>query len=320
METIVFLDRSSIAETVVLNRPSVAHQWVEYQTTTVEQLVERLQGATVIISNKVPISAKLLDTAGLKKVKMIAVAATGYDNIDTLACQQRGIAVYNVQGYAVNTVPEHAFSLMLALRRQLAGFADDLQQGLWQQSPTFCLFSRPVYDLHGSTLGVVGSGVIGSRVATIASAFGMRVLRAEHPGASNIREGYTPFTEVLQQSDILSLHCPLNEQTRGLIGAEELAQMKPNSLLINTARGGVINEAALIEALNNGTIAGAGLDCLSEEPASLDHPMMQLLGSKNLIITPHMGWASQQAMETLWQQVIDNIDGYFAGNALHRVV
>ena len=316
-QQIVYLERDSVIANV--RRPNFAHDWVEYKSTRPDQVIERLQGCSIAIVNKVPMSSVTVDA--LSDLKMIAVAATGTNQIDLEACRRRGIVVSNIRGYAEHTVPEHVISLLLALSRNLVAWRESLLAGRWQQSDQFCLFDHPIRDLHGATLGVIGSGSLGGGVIRLADAFGMRVLRAEHKGASAVRPGYTAFDDVLREADAISLHCPLNEQTQGLIGELELQAMKKSALLINTARGGLVDEAALIRALKEGWIAGAGFDVITAEPPPVGHPMVaaELLAMPNFLLTPHVAWASRPAMQTLADQLVDNIEAFIAGSPKNRV-
>lgn len=318
MQRIVYLDRASIP--VEVARPVFACEWVEYPKTKAAELVERLAGATIAISNKVPIDAAAVDA--LPDLKMIAVAATGTNQIDLEACRRRGIVVSNIRGYAEHTVPEHVFAMLLSLSRNLVAWRNSVQAGAWQQSDQFCLFDHPIQDLHGANLGLVGSGSLGNGVARLAEAFGMRVLRAERKGATQIRPGYTDFATVLAEADALSLHCPLTAETTGLIGPVELRAMKRSAILINTARGGLVDEQALIQALKEGWIAGAGFDVLTVEPPAVDHPMLapELLALPNFMLTPHVAWSSQPAMRALADQLIANIEAFVAGSPQNRVV
>ncbi len=308
---------SLIAE---VRRPAFAHEWIEYAATTPDQVVERLAGASIAITNKAPIDAAAVNA--LPELKMIAVSATGTNNIDLAACQARGIVVSNIRGYASATVPEHVLALMLALSRNLMAWRETIQAGGWQKSAQFCLFDHPIRDLHGATLGLIGGrGVLGQGVEKLALAFGMHVLHAEHKNATTLRPGNTPFDQVLAEADVISLHCPLNDATRGLIGVPELQAMKRSALLINTARGGIVDELALVEALNTGEIAGAGFDVLSAEPPGDSHPLLapELLALPNFLLTPHVAWSSRPAMQTLADQLIDNIEAFAAGAPRNRV-
>lgn len=318
MLRIVQLESESLIATV--RRPAGKHEWIEYPATTADQVVERLRGAKIAISNKVPLSAATI--ASLPELKMIAVSATGTNNIDLDACRGRGIVVANIRGYAEHTVPEHVFALLLALSRNLIAWRATVQAGAWQKSRQFCLFDHPIRDLHGATLGLVGSGSLGQGVARLAEAFGMRVLRAEHKGAATVRPGYTAFDVVLKEADAVTLHCPLTAETTNLISHAELQAMKPSALLINTGRGGLVDELALVQALQEGWIAGAGFDVLTAEPPPAGHPLLapELLALPNFLLTPHVAWASRPAMQVLADQLIDNIEAFIAGTPRNRVV
>lgn len=314
MEHIVFLDSDTLVADLCL--PKFVHQWESYPATAAEDVASRLKDATIAITNKVALRREVL--VQLPKLRMIAVAATGTDNIDIAFCRERGIVVSNIRNYSVHTVPEHVFMLLLALRRNLLAFHADVRNGEWQKAKQFCLFTHPVQDLHGSTLGIVGYGAIGRAVAEIARAFGMQVLVAEHKGSVEVRPGYTAFEKVLEMSDAVSLHLPLNENTRHLIGAEEFKRMKPGAILINTARGGLVDEKALHEALVSGRIAGAGFDVLGKEPPSEGNSLLEI-DMPNFILTPHIAWSGRSAMQTLADQLIDNIEAFVAGAPVNRV-
>jgi glycerate dehydrogenase len=311
MTNIVFLDRATIGPAVDLKQPGFAHQWTAHDATTPDQIVARAEDADIIITNKVPIDAGTL--ARLPRLRMIAVAATGYDIIDVGACAQRGIVVSNVRGYAVNTVPEHTLSLMLALSRAIIAYRDDVIAGKWQKAGQFTFFDHTVRDLAEQTLGLVGSGAIGASVARLAQAFGMRVLIAGRKGEEHAPAGRVPFAQMLSESDIISLHCPLTPHTRNLLAMPEFHQMTRRPVIINTARGGLVNEADLVRALDDGLIGGIGFDCLTSEPPRADNPLLAVAGRPNVIITPHCAWASATAMQTLWDQVIANIESFQSG-------
>ncbi len=314
MEKIVFLDSDTVIADV--RRPSFAHEWVAYPATNAEQVVARLQEATIAITNKVLLRRESL--AQLPKLKMVAIAATGTDNVDIEYCRERGIVVSNIRDYSVHTVPEHVFMLMLALRRNLLAFREEVRNGAWQRAAQFCLFTHPVQDLYGSTLGIIGHGAIGKAVAQIAAVFGMRVLFAEHKGSAYVRPGYTAFDTVLRDSDAITLHLPLNAQTRHLIGTAEFERMRPHALLINTSRGGLVDEEALLAALRSGRIGGAGFDVLGKEPPTAGHPLLDL-DLPNFILTPHIAWSGSAAMQTLADMLIDNIEAFVAGTPNNRV-
>lgn len=310
MEKVVFLERHTLRAS--LRKPSFEHKMRYYDDTTrrPEELVERLKDATIVIVNKTPLRADVLER--LPKLKLVAVVATGTDNIDLEFCRAHGIEVRNVQGYARQTLPEHVFMLALALSRNLLGYREDVRAGLWHRSEQFCLNSRWIFDLHGATLGIVGYGTLGRGVEGLARAFGMEVLISERKGAAEVREGRTPFEEVLRRADVLSLHVPLTEETRYLIGRAELVLMKRTSFLINCARGGVVDEWALAGALRQGIIGGAGVDVLSTEPPGLGNPLLDP-DLPNIIVTPHVAWAGHRAQQELADRLVDNIEAFVQG-------
>jgi glycerate dehydrogenase len=313
-QRVVFLDRDSLKAKV--REPNCATDYVEYAKTAVEEIVPRLKDATVAIINKVPMRADTLKQ--LPQLKMIAVAATGYDVVDVPYCKEHGIAVANIRNYAVHTVPEHAFALILALRRNILAYRQDVENGVWQTSEQFCFFRHDIGDLHGSTLGIIGEGAIGQGTAAIGRAFGMRVLFADHPPPKMEGVTFTPHEQVLAESDVISLHAPLMPSTRNLIDINAFRKMKRNALLINTARGGLVDETALIQALDEGLIAGAGFDVLTVEPPRNGHPLLDVR-RPNFILTPHIAWASDGAMQFLADQLIDNIEAWCAGKPQHLV-
>ena len=272
-----------------------------------ELIIERLQGAQVAISNKVPLDASTL--AACPDLKLILIAATGSNNVDLAAARAQGIAVCNCQGYGTPAVAQHTLMLLLALATRLPDYQQAVAAGRWQQAKQFCLLDFPIMELHGKTLGLLGHGELGSAVGRLAEAFGMRVLLGQLPGRP-ARSDRLPLDELLPQVDALSLHCPLNEHTRDLIGADQLQAMKPNALLINTARGGLVNEQALADALRSGHLGGAACDVLSSEPPQADNPL--LAGDiPRLIITPHCAWGSREARQRIVGQLAENAHGYF---------
>jgi glycerate dehydrogenase len=308
---IVFLDRESVGANV--RKPSFPHSYKEYQSTwTPEEIVERLKDATIAIINKVPMRAETLKQ--LPKLKLIAVAATGTDVVDKAYCKQNGIAVVNIRNYAFNTVPEHVLALMFALRRNLPAYIEDVRAGRWNKSQQFCFFDHPIRDIAGSTIGIVGYGAIGKEIGKRAAALGMRVL----PYDVVPQPGLVDLETLIKESDVITLHMPLTPETKNMFGAKELKMMKPTAIIINTARGGLVDEAALAEALKNGTIAGAGFDVLTVEPPK-DGNILLDLKLPNLIITPHVAWASQEAMQILADQLIDNVEAFVAGKPQNLV-
>ena len=314
METIVFLERDTLRAEI--RRPAFEHVWRDYGSTRPEEVEERLRDATVAVVNKLPLGADVL--ARLPSLRLIAVAATGTDNVDVEFCRARGVEVRNVRGYARETLPEHVLMLALALSRNLIGYREDVRAGLWQRAGQFCLHTREIRDLHGSTFGIVGHGALGRGVERLARAFGTEVLIAERKSAQATREGRMPFIETLRRSDILSLHVPLSDETRHLIGRDEIALMKPTAVLINCARGGVVDEGALAVALLEERIAGAGVDVLSGEPPTEGNPLLTL-DLPNLIVTPHVAWAGREAQQALADQLIENIEAFARGEPRNLV-
>lgn len=317
MTKIIFLDRGTIPADMSLKKPAFEHQWEEFDATSKEHTVARLKGAEIAITNKVRFEKETLEA--LPDLKMIAIAATGYDHIDLETALNQGITVANVRGYAVNSVPEHALMLILALSRSLLGFRQDVIDGKWAEAKHFCFFSHPIEDLSSKTLGIVGRGILGQGLARLASGFGMPVMYAGRPGDKNPHMPYVPFDEFLKTADIISLHCPLNDETRDLITAKEFAKMQRRPILINTARGGIVNEADAVAAIEKGQIRGLGFDCLSKEPPTEGNPLMKIAERPNVIITPHVAWASSGAITALWDQLINNIEAYKKGTPENSV-
>jgi len=315
MERVVFLDRSTLKAT--LRAPAFAHEWHDYAETRSQEVAGRIRDATIVITNKVAVREAALEEAG--ELKLIALAATGFDVVDVEACRRRKVSVVNARGYASQSVAEHVFLLMLALRRNLIAYREDVERGLWQKSSQFCLLDHAIVDLHDSTLGIVGYGANGRAVEKLARAFGMRVRISERKEAKSVRDGRASFEETLRASDVVSLHCPLTPETHHLIGAEELTMMRESALLINCGRGALVDESALIEGLRAGSIAGAGIDVLSEEPPTSSNPLLEAK-LPNLIVTPHIAWASTEAMRILADQIIDNLEAFVSGAPQNLVV
>ncbi|WP_321878547.1 D-2-hydroxyacid dehydrogenase [Paraburkholderia bannensis] len=308
---VVFLDRATLSPHTRLRALPFAHQLETHERSSPEEIAERIRDADIVITNKAPITAQALD--GALRLRMIAVAATGTDNIDLSACAARGVVVSNIRGYALNTVPEHTFALIFALRRSLVAYREAVRAGRWLESGQFCFFDFPIRNLAGSTLGIVGAGALGQATAAIGRALGLRVLFAAHGNRVGMDGDYVPLDALLAQSDIISLHCPLTPATRNLIDAAAFERMERRPLLINTARGGLVDEAALVDALQAGQISGAGFDVVSQEPLPAQHPFQAILAHPGFILTPHVAWASDEAMQALVDQLIDNIVAFHAG-------
>ncbi|NVZ71869.1 D-2-hydroxyacid dehydrogenase [Pseudomonas costantinii] len=310
---VVFLDSDTLPLNLLV--PEWVTDWQDRAATSADQVVQTALHAHVLITNKVRIGREELEQ--LPNLRFICVAATGYDCIDLVACREHGVQVSNVPAYSAQSVAESVIASVFNLRRQLLAYRHAARHD-WPTSRHFCVHRQPIQDVQGSVLGIVGKGAIGLATARLASALGMRLLFAEHRGVTAVRQGYQAFETVLAQSDVISLHCPLTEHNRHLIGAAELAQMKPGALLINTARGPLVDELAVLEALNRGRLGGAALDVLCEEPPPAAHP---LLNSRHpsLIVTPHVAWASQSSLQRLADGILANLHGYYAGSLINRV-
>lgn len=314
---VVVLDAGTFPPETRIRALRFPHRIMQFQRTAPSELAHRIQDAHIVITNKVPLTAS--DLAAAKSLKLIAVAATGYNSIDIESCEQRQIAVCNIRNYAMSTVPEHTFMLILALRRSLKAYDRSVLRGRWAESKQFCYFDHDVQDLAGSTLGIIGGGSLGTRVGQLGKAFGMKVLFSARKGSPPSSSRHTPFEQVVSESDVVSLHCPLTEMTQNLIGKPEFDAMRRTALLVNTARGGLVNESDLVEAIELGKIAGAGFDVTTLEPPDGSHPLVRLAERDNFILTPHIGWTSRQAVQGLADQLIENIESFWAGRPRNLV-
>jgi glycerate dehydrogenase len=285
-----------------------------YDRSANDEIVERAKDAEVLLVNKVVLTEAILDQ--LPKVKYIGVMATGFNNIDINAARKHNITVTNVKAYGPASVAQQTFALLLAVVNHAELHSQSVFAGEWVASPDFCYWKTPLTELAGKTMGLIGLGDIGSQVAKIALAFGMNVIAyRKHPTPTEGVE-MVSLEAVFEKSDVVSLHCPLTDETKEIVNKERLSRMKPNAIILNTGRGPLINEADLAEALKNGTIAGAGLDVLSTEPPKADNP---LLSAPNCIITPHVAWASFEARKRLLQMVADNLESFQNGEAKNVV-
>jgi glycerate dehydrogenase len=314
---VVFLDAGTFPPETQLQGFSFPHALTTYSATAPDEVAGRIALADIVITNKAPISAAAI--AAAPNLRMIAVAATGYDVVDVAACRERDIVVSNIRNYAVNTVPEHTFALMLALRRSIVAYRQSVIEGAWERSGQFCYFDYPIHDLSGATLGIIGDGVLGQSVADIARAFGMKTLYSTYKGVGGMGPLYTPFEEVLRRSDVITLHAPLMPSTRNLISTDEFALMERKPLIINTARGGLVDEAALADALVAGQISGAGFDVATSEPLAADNPLRRILDRPDFILTPHVAWSSREAVQGLADQLVENIELFVRGTPRHCV-
>jgi len=316
---VVFLDKSSIdngdIDYSVIGRSSI--EWLAYENTAPSQILERITGAEVVISNKVVLDDVVLSQA--RSLRLICVAATGTNNIDLESARANNIVVSNTRAYATASVVEHVFGLLISLMRNLPDYQQAAKDGRWAHSGQFCYLHKPIIELAGKTMGIIGYGELGQAVAGVARAFGMHVLVSQRPGSLHKQQGRHDLNDVLQQSDVLTLHCPLADNTRNLIDRRALAQMRHQAVLINTARGGIVNEMDLLHALQEQEIAAAAIDVLQEEPPAPQHVLLQA-SLPNLIITPHIAWASVQARQRLLAEVIDNIISFRQGKVRNQVI
>jgi len=283
-----------------------------------DDVLERCAGAAAALTNKVPFSAATF--AALPKLCYVGVLATGTNVVDLAAARAAKVGVTNVPSYAAASVAQHVLALVLHFSQDVAGHAAAVKAGAWAKSPDFCFFTKEMFELAGKTFAIVGSGAIGNAVARIADAFGMRIVRAAVPG-SPTGSGRVPLAEALPAADVVSLHCPLTDATRGLVDARFLAAMKPGAILINTARGPLIDEAALIGALAAGRLGGVGLDVLAVEPPPADHPLCDARApwAARVVVTPHIGWGAIEARRRLAAVATDNLRAFIAGQRRNRV-
>lgn len=316
MLNVVFLDALHYPPNYQLKKLNFEHNWVNYPYTTPDQTFERCKDADIIISSKVVLDRPVLEKlAAIGKLKLIQIPATGTNNVDLDAAKELGIAVQNVEGYSSNSVAEHVIGFIFALSRSFHGWSRDQLSARWSEQKCFTYYDYPIFDVAGKTLVIVGKGNIGNLVAQKAQALGMRVLFAERHNADQVRPGYTEFKSAIGQADYITLHCPLTPSTAGVVNNDFLALMKNTAFLINTGRGGLINEQDLANALRERRIGGAALDVLSAEPPPKDNPLVQAgLEEYNLFITPHNAFASEQSLRKLADLMIDHINTFVEKN------
>lgn len=290
-------------------------EWTLYPVTRPHELIDRLQDVDVVLTNKIPLSQETFD--GAPSVKFVSILATGFNHIDLDAARSAGVVVSNATRYATGSVVQHTVSLMLALSNNLLRYVEDVRNGRWQQADVFCFLDHRITELAGKRLGIIGYGELGSNVAAVARALGMEVLVSARPGTKPEGDRIA-FDELLGRVDYLSLHCPLTEETNQLINAAALARMQPHAFLINTSRGGLVDSDALVAALQDGEIAGAGLDVLPTEPPPADDV---LLGARlpNLLITPHSAWGAIETRQRLMEQTRENIESFLAGSPVREL-
>jgi glycerate dehydrogenase len=313
----VFLDWATMGPDLDISRMrSLLPKLEIYDVTEPDQVAERIRDASYVLANKIRLSDELLRDC--PKLRFIGLTATGTDNVDLDAAKRHGVAVCNIRAYCSQSVAEHVFACLLSLAHSLDRYVADVRAGEWQKSEDFCLLSHPVRELSAMTLGIVGYGDLGRAVARIAATFNMEVLISARPGQPGGADRVA-FDELLERCDVISLHCPLVAETRGLLGAQQFARMKNTAILINTARGGLVDSAALADALRNGEIAAAAIDVLPQEPPVNGDPLLDYDGN-NLLVTPHIAWASDRARQAAIDELTENIAAFQFGRKRNRVV
>ena len=315
-----FLDFATVGSDAVDVTPlrSLTESFEVFDNTSPEDVVPRIDGCDIVYINKVRLTREILEQTDV--LKLIVLIATGTDNVDLDAAREKGIAVCNIRAYCTNSVVEHVFAVLLNLSHNIGNYHASVRRGDWQNAVDFCMLGYPIRELSAMTMGIVGYGELGSHVARVARAFGMTVLIARRPGAdASSDDDRIDLDELLGSADVISLHCPLTPRTQGLIGRRELALMKPDAILINTARGGLVDSAALVAALADGTIAGAAIDVLTTEPPADGDPVLDYRGD-NLIVTPHIAWATVEARQNAISEVARNVESFLNGGSRNRVV
>ncbi|MDH3439366.1 MAG: D-2-hydroxyacid dehydrogenase [Gammaproteobacteria bacterium] len=314
-----FLDFATVGSDELDDSPlrNLTDEFEVYDNTPADQILSRINGVEFVYVNKIGMTREIIE--GAPSLKFIGLVATGVDNVDLEAARECGVAVCNIRAYCTNSVVEHVFAMLLSLSHSLGPYQQSVRRGDWANAVNFCMLGYPLRELAGKRIGIVGYGELGRGVARVADAFGMNVLVSIRPGSKGTDPNRMNLDEVLQTCDVLSLHCPLAEDTAGLIGKSELEKMKNSAILINTARGGLVDSAALVEALGNGTIAAAGIDVLSHEPPVDGDPLLDYDGD-NLIITPHIAWATVEARQNAINEIAANVAAYLNGEARNRIV
>ncbi len=314
----VFLDYATMGPNLDLQPLSRFFSGFEtYDETGDDQVAGRIHDAEFVFTNKFRMTPEIFAQAD--RLRFIGLTATGVDNVNLEAARDHGVAVCNIRAYCTASVVEHVFGVMLMLTHSIHRFDASVRAGEWHTSPSFCMLAHPVPGIGGRTLGIVGYGELGQAVARAAGAFGMRVLVSARPGATDIPADRVAFADILERSHVITLHCPLNEETTGLMGADQFRHMKNSAFLINTARGGLVDSAALADALRNGEIAGAAIDVLAKEPPVAGDPILDYCGA-NLIVTPHIAWAADEARQNAIDELAANVEAFLNGEERNRVV
>ena len=306
MKNIVFLDKSTFPKKVNFPRFKFKNKFKGYDFTESSQVTSRIKKAHVIITNKIKLSEKDLSKA--PNLELIAITATGTNIIDLEYCKKNNIFVCNLRDYASTAVAEHVFALILNLAKKIKGLEKDINKYIWQERKVFALLSHEIYELKGKTIGIIGKGSIGKKVAKIAKAFEMNVLYL-----SVKNKNFNKLGRFLRKLDILTINCPLTSSTKNLIKSKELNLIKKTAVIINTARGGIVNEDDLVKAIKKGRISGAGIDVTTKEPPNKNHPYYSILKHPNFIWTPHTAWASNETLQEAINQLIDNVNSFYSG-------
>ena len=316
----VFLDFGTMGAAELDPSPlaQVVPEFKAFDSTPAELVPDRIDGVDFVFANKARMTEEIIANAG--SLRFIGLTATGVDNVDLAAAKKHDVAVCNIRAYCTQSIVEHVFAVLLNLTHSVRQYDRIVHEGTWQRADNFCMLEFPIRELSAMTIGIVGLGVLGTGVANMARQFGMQVMVAQRPGTKGVPdEGRVAFSEILRQSDVISLHCPLTNDTRGLIGSDQLKRMKPNAILINTARGGLVDSAALVDALTNGTIAAAAVDVLPKEPPVDGDPLLDYEG-ENLILTPHIAWGTVEARQNAIDEVAANVKAFLAGEERNRIV
>jgi len=314
---VVFPDCGGLIDALDTRPTDHISDWTIYTATSKNDVIKRAQGADIFVTNKIEVDEQVL--LACPTIKHIAVSATGFNVIDIAACKKHGVSVSNIPSYADVSVPEHVITVALALRRELLQYRQQVINNQWQNSVNFCLFDKPISDLKDSVFGVLGFGQLGRATAELAKALGMTVIYNSRTERPNEFADYVSFEQLIEESDILSLHCNLTPETKNLIAKAELSAMKGTAILINTARGGIADEVAVVDAIENNTIAGIGFDVLTQEPPTNNSPLLKIANRTNVIITPHVAWASDVAIASLCAELVSNVHAFIKGQARNLV-
>jgi glycerate dehydrogenase len=314
-----FLDYATVGPNVDTSALEKLVDATYHECSDPDEVAARVADCDIAILNKAKLGRAAIE--GAKRLKLIALVATGSDNVDLAAAKQRGVAVANIRDYCSTALSQHVFALILGFTQQIERYSNLVRSGAWQKSQTFAMFDFPIRELTGRTLGLCGYGTLGQAVARIGECLGMKIIVSARLGTerADVPSDRVHFDDVIAESDVLSLHCPLTPQTRHMIGAPQFKRMKRDAILINTARGGLIDSEALVAALRAGEIAGAGIDVLASEPPDADDPLLAP-DVPNLIVTPHIAWAAQESRQRALDQVTENIADFLAGGRLRRIV